>query len=362
MGVSYSLPDRCKEKGSRESLFTDASSSLPLSLLELFGDENIRFAADVERGALVEFFGLDVENSAVAVRGAASGLLADEGHRVGFVHQAQLAVFVLLGGRVDEDAAGQQVAVKVRHERADVARAVRAARGFVFLLQIVEEALGAVVELLPGAFVGRVVFAALRRHDVLVREQELADGGVVGEAVHAVAGRVDHHHRRAVNDVSGSHLLGAILEAVFEARFGRVVALEAIDREDGADADVDVDVRGAVERVEEQHVVAGVVFGRHDDAVVLLGAHQGEATVLANGADDLFVGEQVELLDLLALHVGRSGQAEDVHQPRPHDFAPDEFGREGDIVQQIGHFVVDFGIEFLLLEKMAFDGGEFVHQ
>ena len=81
-------------------------------------------AAEDEGSALVDGLGLEVEDALRAVGGGAAGLLGDEGERVGFVEEAELAVGCFFGGRIEEDAAFEQRAVEVGDERADVTRAV----------------------------------------------------------------------------------------------------------------------------------------------------------------------------------------------------------------------------------------------
>ena len=94
------------------------------------------------------------------------------------------------------------------------------------------------------------------------------------------------------------------------------VGLAAEDREDGADADVDVDVAGAVERVEDDDVLA-VLRGRAATTiglVVLLGGHDGDVAAAAQAVQQRLVGEHVELLHGFALDVLLAGGAEDVGQ------------------------------------------------
>jgi hypothetical protein len=90
-------------------------------------------------------------------------------------------------------------------------------------------------------------------------QDELADVLIQREAVDAVAGGQHHHGRRAVKGITGGHLLGAGLQEV--AHGGLFDAARAAqDGEDGADGDVDVDVGGAVERVEGDQVLAARIL------------------------------------------------------------------------------------------------------
>ena len=90
----------------------------------------------------------------------------DKGQGRGFVQEAQLAVGRLAVAGVEEDAAFEQIAVEVGHERANVARRV-GLRTFLELLDIVAHRL---VPFGIIALVGAVVLTFLRDFDVLVGE------------------------------------------------------------------------------------------------------------------------------------------------------------------------------------------------
>ena len=63
----------------------------------------------------------NIQNTLFTVAGLTARLFGEEGHRVAFIQQAQLAFRVAGGARLEIDAAFQQVAVEVRHQRADIA-------------------------------------------------------------------------------------------------------------------------------------------------------------------------------------------------------------------------------------------------
>jgi hypothetical protein len=74
------------------------------------------------------------------------------------------------------------------------------------------------------------------------------------------------------------------------------------DAEHRADGHVDVDVRRAVEGIEQQAVLAALeVLGDRDDPLDLLRRHRAEPAAMVDGLDDRLVGEDVELLLDLAL-------------------------------------------------------------
>src|SRR3990170_9091084 len=124
---------------------------------------HISLGADDQRRALVKGLGLLVQDARLAVGGGPAALLGQKGHRVGLVHEPQLAARVLGRRRIQEDTAPQRRAVEVGHQRADVAAGVRPgllalAPGEVLLHALGE---GRIVR-----FVHRINLAVLRHADV----------------------------------------------------------------------------------------------------------------------------------------------------------------------------------------------------
>ena len=145
---------------------------------------------------------LQVHDGLGSVGGRAASLFDDKGQGRGFVQEAQLAVRRLAVAGVEEDAALEQVAVEVGHERADVARRV-GLRTFFELIDVVAHR-----RIPPGiiALVGAVVLTFPGDFDVLVGEQKFAEAWVEGKAVAAAAGGIDQHGAGAVDDVAGRRL------------------------------------------------------------------------------------------------------------------------------------------------------------
>jgi hypothetical protein len=91
----------------------------------------------------VQFLRLHFEDALVAVGGGAAGLLYEEGHRIAFIHQAQLARLVWLSciARIHEDAAARHEAMHVGDHRRDPAHVeVLAARARLAGQQLVDVA------------------------------------------------------------------------------------------------------------------------------------------------------------------------------------------------------------------------------
>src|SRR5690606_35144098 len=106
------------------------------------------------------------EDALAAGGGGTAGLFDDHRHRVGLVHQAQLAALTaaLFIHRIHEDAAPREHAVYVGHHRGHPAHVeVAPTRPFLALLQLGDVALH---RLLPEARVGGVdgKFGGIDRH------------------------------------------------------------------------------------------------------------------------------------------------------------------------------------------------------
>ena len=183
-----------------------------------------------------------------------------------------------------------------------------------------------------------------------VGEEELADGRVVGEAIDAASGGVDHHGGAAVEHVAGGDEVLGGLQEVFHGGRLRQGGPAAVDAEDGADADVDVDVGRAVEGVDADDVFA-VSLALPPSAVVdvqdarLLFGH--DAAHLEAGPQDAVegvVGIDVQLLLGFALHVGAAVSiggvgTQNAREPGAVDVPVDHLRRGPDVGQGgvIGH-------------------------
>ena len=161
----------------------------------------------------------------------------------------------------------------------------------------------------PVALVGHVdgeFLGGFRHLDVVVGEHEAAQFAIQGEALDAITQGQHQHGLRAVDGITGTDLLGARLQEGFLAQVtGLAIALGAAQHgEDGADRNVDVDVAGAVQRVEYQQVgTFRVLAGDLVGVVHFLGGHAGQVAAPLVGFEQDLVGDHVELLLHLALYV-----------------------------------------------------------
>ena len=74
------------------------------------------FRADDQRRSLMKRGGHFFEDALGSIAGNTASLLRQEGHGVGFVHQAELAFGLLGGGRIEKDAAPKQGSMKIGHQ------------------------------------------------------------------------------------------------------------------------------------------------------------------------------------------------------------------------------------------------------
>lgn len=287
--------------------------------------------ANIERRALVKRFGLDVENGATAVGGDAAGLFDEKGHGISLVVEAQLALGIVAARGIHINAALEQIAVEIGHQRTDVARGIGPLGGRVVGLTIFNVALHAVGEAQILALIDRIDGAIGGNLHVLVGEAEDAQRGVIGEAIDAVAGAVNQHGGRAVDDVAGSHLPAAGLEKISQGYRRAHRRHPPIDGKNRAHGHIHINIGRAVQRVGENHIFGVEIFrvGEGGEVFLLLG---GEAGHIVAGLEGIFkglVGEDVQLLLGLALHIVAAEIAENVlHQAGLVDVAVEDFRRQ----------------------------------
>jgi hypothetical protein len=150
-----------------------------------------------------------------------------------------------------------------------------------------------------------------------------------------------------------------------EVRFGRRARRvgRTQHREDRADRHVDVQVARAVERVEHQQVGAarhGV--GDRQRLVHLLAGHAGEVPAGLDVVDEQLVGQDVELLLLLALDVHVAAVAVVAGEHAAPDRRRDVLARRLDVVEQGGQVGVEAEPAGFLHEELAEGGASDFHR
>ena len=143
-----------------------------------------------------------------------------------------------------------------------------------------------------------------------MRQQEFAELRVQREAVRAASDRQYEHRRWTVQCVTGRDLPGAGLQKILDP--DRAAPLWCTQhREDASDREVHVDVGGAVERIEREQVIARRDIGVLGEPRILhfLRQHASHIAAPLQALKKLLVGQHVELVLGLALHVDRTGLA-----------------------------------------------------
>jgi hypothetical protein len=173
-----------------------------------------------------------------------------------------------------------------------------------------------------------------------------------------LAGRVDEHRARAVDDIPRGNLAASRLQHVFELAVTSARDL-ADDREYRPDGYVDVDVRRTVEWIEEEAVLPALELLRNlNDPGLFLGRHCAEASAVVHRLDDDLVGENVELLLRLALDVLVFRCAEDVGEARAAHLVRDHFRRERQVVENARELTRGFRMIALLFDDEPLDGDD----
>jgi hypothetical protein len=131
----------------------------------------------------------------------------------------------------------------------------------------------------------------------------------------------------------------------------------AVNRKDGSDRRVDVDVARAVQRVELKYVLPLWVLRWDLDWLFdLFASHHADMPACLDRAHDRAVGEVVELLDLLALDVGGAGAPEDAREPRFADAAAYDFRGQADLLEKPREITRGVGHPTLAVEQVSLQG------
>ena len=144
----------------------------------------------------------------------------------------------------------------------------------------------------------------------------------------------------------------ARLQAVLERSRPALGCDAAVDRENGPDRDIDVDVARSVERIEEQHVLPHRQAGRHGDRLLVLlgGQHAGPAGVLHALERTVSLANTSSFCcsSPWTLVVPISPRMSD--EAGPAHVARNDLGGETDIVQQVRQLARGFRELALLLD------------
>ncbi len=154
-------------------------------------------------------------------------------------------------------------------------------------------------------------------------------------------------------------MLGASLQ---EAVVADLTTLVLEDRENGANADVDVDVGRAIKGVKQQQVFAlRVVQGHGVHVVHLFRGHARQVAAPFVGFDQHLVGDDVQLLLDFALHVLAAGGAQHVTQSALVDADGDALASTGDHFDEQAQLRGQLGSATLLFDQVLREADAFRH-
>ncbi len=174
-----------------------------------------------------------------------------------------------------------------------------------------------------------------------------------------VTGRINEHGARTVDNISRRHLLRTFLEQIFLGDLPAGILL-LIDRKDGADADVDVYIGGAVQWIHHKNIFPRPFRGNDNRLVVLFRGDGAQETGVPQQFGKNLIGVLIQFLDFLTVNIHPAGETENVFpQARVIDFQRDEFGRDQDFHHQAGEFTGGPFGHGLLLPQMLNQGFSF---
>ena len=174
------------------------------------------FTTNKKRYTLVQVFGLDIHNTTDAIRRLAPCLLHYKSQWIAFVLQPQLAFRIFFGSGIDIDTTFDQVAMKIGNERTNVTGAVWPRCGSVVLPAPVDVGLHSFAARIKIAFIDTVYFPVFRNAHIFMRQTKFSDTWLQGKTIDSMSGCVNQHGRRAINHITGSHLLISPLQKIID--------------------------------------------------------------------------------------------------------------------------------------------------
>ena len=142
------------------------------------------------------------------------------------------------------------------------------------------------------------------------------------------AGGVNQHGGRAVNHVTRSNLFVARLQEIFfsDRRTDRRHA--TVDRENGPDRDVNIDVGRSIQRIHQHHVFRVFTAFENDDFIFFFRGNTRDDITCLECSFQFFVREQVEFLLNFTLYVLSTAGTQDIDQTGLVDIAVDDLGAQ----------------------------------
>src|SRR5437879_11653899 len=130
-----------------------------------------------------------------------------------------------------------------------------------------------------------------------------------------------------------------------------------MNREDGTNGDVNVDIGGPIERIEEHHVWPTGIARRWQDRLrSFLRGHGTDVPARFERLNERLMRKDVKFRDLLALDVLLARKPENIHQSRFIHLAGNDLRSQGDLRQQAGEIPRRSWIVPLLFHDMSAQG------
>mmetsp|Transcript_11486 Transcript_11486/g.22952 ORF Transcript_11486/g.22952 Transcript_11486/m.22952 type:complete len:266 (+) Transcript_11486:271-1068(+) len=163
------------------------------------------------------------------------------------------------------------------------------------------------------SFVESINLTFLWNLDIWMREDILSNQWIKGESPHSISDGQHEDGRRRVQDISChkeliscfAHIEHALLHHGLRVIHIINAALFAwsIDSENGTDRDSSVDVGGSIQRIKDNNIVPREGFLNSNWLVFLLRGNHSGTTRGTKAVGEDFVGNNIELLLILSLHV-----------------------------------------------------------
>ncbi len=248
--------------------------------------------SEPDRSTLVQGLGLKIEDALGASGSTATGLLDQEGHGVALIEETKLAAGVVGVRGVCKDATIENSTVNVGDHGANVTSTVLATTFLLYVFTCGGIPLGGV------ALVDGVDLTLARNAHVTVGENELADGGIQGEAMHTETSRHDDGGGGTVKRVaSGKKLVAGTKEIAHGCGLGGLGVL-LVNAPNATNTDVAVNVGRTIQGVEDNGITTlGVV--NNNGTVLLLATNNVDFVRESAAVDKDIVGKHIELLLLI---------------------------------------------------------------
>src|SRR5215468_3244324 len=140
-----------------------------------------------------------------------------------------------------------------------------------------------------------------------------------------------------------------------------MVCHSAVNREDGADAGIDVDIRRSVQRIEHQNVLPFFTAVRYRDYIGgLFGSHHAEMAAMAHRGTDGMLREFVQFLNRLTVNVDFPCFPKNLYEAGFVDFTGDDFCGESQACEECRKIASGSRMQPLFVKNMLLNRLDFI--